>query len=181
MVGMKEEKLPATYTHHVVPKLDESAFLMAKVTEWQGLNLLPGPANVFFEGTYVGQTQLYPVTTNDTMLVSLGRDENVVVDCILLKEVTKTKSFGLTQTKTFGYRVTIRNTKKVPIQIEVLKNVPVSKNDDIKVEIISMEGAKYTPELGKLMWTLGIPSGAQQSIELIYSVKYPKNKVIPNL
>jgi uncharacterized protein (TIGR02231 family) len=181
VVAMKEEQLPARYTHHTVPKLDETAFLMAKITDWQSLNLLPGPANVFFEGTYVGQTQLYPATTNDTMLVSLGRDQNVMVSCILLKDVTKTKTFGANKTQTFGYRVTVKNTKSVPIEIEVLKNVPIAMNDDIKVEIINMEGAAYTPELGKLLWTLTIPPGQQKSVELVFSVKYPKNQMIPNL
>ena len=181
LVAMKEENMTAKYTHHVVPKLDRDAFLMAKITDWQTLNLLPGPANVFFEGTYVGQTQLYPVTTNDTMLVSLGRDKNVVVDCITLKEVTKTKTLGASKTQTFGYRVTVRNSKRVPIEIEVLKNVPISKNDDIKVDIEKMEGAQYTSELGKLLWTLTLAPGEQKSIELVYSVRHPKNKVIPNL
>lgn len=181
VVAMKEEEMPAHYTHHTVPKLEETAFLMAKITEWQTLNILPGPANVFFEGTYVGQTQLYPITTNDTMLVSLGRDQNVVVDCIMLQDVTKTKTLGGTKTQTFGYRTTIKNTKRVPIEIEVLKNVPISKNEDIKVEILSMNGAQYTEELGKLLWTMTLQPGEQKSIELVYTVKYPKNQVIPNL
>jgi hypothetical protein len=115
------------------------------------------------------------------MLVSLGRDKNVVVDCITLKDVTKSSTFGPNKTQTFGYRVTVRNTKKVPIEIEVLKNVPISRNEDIKVEILESEGAVYTAELGKLLWTLALQPGESKSIEMVYSVKYPKNQVIPNL
>ncbi|MBK7970689.1 MAG: hypothetical protein IPK08_18175 [Bacteroidetes bacterium] len=52
-VAVKSDKLPATYVHYLVPKLDSEAFLLARVTGWENLNLLPGKANLFYEGTYV--------------------------------------------------------------------------------------------------------------------------------
>ena len=57
-VGVNTHNIPATYKHYATPKLDKDAFLYARTTGWEDLNLLPGEANVFFEGTYVGTSFL---------------------------------------------------------------------------------------------------------------------------
>jgi hypothetical protein len=60
IVSVKTSELPSTYCHYLVPKIESEAFLLARVTGWENLNLLPGRANVFYEGTYVGETVLKP-------------------------------------------------------------------------------------------------------------------------
>jgi hypothetical protein len=57
-VGVKNHSIAATFKHYATPKLDKDAFLYARTTGWEDLNLLPGEANVFFEGTFVGQSFL---------------------------------------------------------------------------------------------------------------------------
>jgi uncharacterized protein (TIGR02231 family) len=57
-VGVKNHSIAATFKHYATPKLEKDAFLYARTTGWEGLNLLPGEANVFFEGTFVGQSFL---------------------------------------------------------------------------------------------------------------------------
>ena len=56
MIGVSSQTIPATYKHYTTPKRDKDAFLYARTTGWEDLNLLPGEANVFFEGTFVGQS-----------------------------------------------------------------------------------------------------------------------------
>ena len=84
-VAVKTHSVPALYKHYCTPKLDKDAFLYARTTGWEDLNLLPGNANVFFEGTYVGQSYLNLQQTNDTLDVSLGRDKGVVVERVRRK------------------------------------------------------------------------------------------------
>jgi hypothetical protein len=40
VVSIKTSDLPATYYHYLVPKIESEAFLLAKVTGWENLNLL---------------------------------------------------------------------------------------------------------------------------------------------
>ncbi len=48
LVDIRNHELKATYLYSVSPKLDQDAFLMAKITGWEEFSLLPGEANVFF-------------------------------------------------------------------------------------------------------------------------------------
>ncbi len=54
LVDIRQHSLPAEFIYSVAPKLDNDAFLMARVTGWEAFDLLPGEASVFFEGTFCG-------------------------------------------------------------------------------------------------------------------------------
>ncbi len=72
----------------------------------------------------------------------------------------------------------IKNTKQQPIEIEVLDQVPVSKQSDIKVDLDENGGAQYNSEIGKLEWKFTIAPQQSQKTRFSYTVKYPKNKQV---
>lgn len=78
-VSLKELNIPASYKYYAVPKLDPDAFLLAEVTGYEKLNLIPGEANIVFENTYVGKTFLNPYNTQDTLNLSMGRDKRITI------------------------------------------------------------------------------------------------------
>lgn len=63
---LKEYEVPATYQFYSVPKLDKEVFLLAQIADWEKLHLLPGEANIIFEGTYIGKSFIDPASTQDT-------------------------------------------------------------------------------------------------------------------
>ena len=178
MVAIDQFDLPATYQYHAVPKLDPAAFLLAKVTDYGKYNLLPGTANIFFEGAYVGQSMLDPNIASDTMLLSLGKDEQIIVNRTKLVDFSKTKVIASNKSETYAYETSIKNNKSSDIDIEILDQVPISKSDDIKVEIDEMSGAEYLADYGKLSWKIHIPANSSKKIRLMYTIKYPKDKMI---
>ena len=178
IVPIKNFELPASYTYHTVPKLDQHAFLLAKVGEYGKYDLLPGQSNIFFEGMYVGQTFLNPETTGDSLIVSLGRDDAISVKRNILTDFTSTRIIGTNKKQLKGHEIIIRNNKKQSVEIEVLDQVPISQNKEIVVEIEEMEGASYTPEYGKVLWKLELAPGESKKIRFVYSVKYPKDKQV---
>lgn len=178
LVAMDQQSLPATYLYHAVPKIEQAAFLLAKVTDWGKLNLIPGNANIFLDGAYVGQSYIDPTTTGDTLLLSFGRDDKLNVKRIKLNELCETKWISTNKKETFAYETTIRNTKSTAVDMELLDQIPISRSDDIKVEIEQMDGAEYNADYGKLIWKFNLPAGQTKKIRLIYSIKYPKDKQI---
>ena len=52
---------------------------MASITGWENLNLIEGPANIFYGGTYIGQSTIDTRFANDTLDLSLGRDKKVAI------------------------------------------------------------------------------------------------------
>ncbi|MEI9808906.1 MAG: hypothetical protein WDO16_14140 [Bacteroidota bacterium] len=86
------------YEYYSAPKLDGSAYLTAKIIDWQELNLLPGEANLFFEGTYLGNSLLDVLNAGDTLNLSLGKDKGVVVKRTLMKRYSSKKFLGSNKT-----------------------------------------------------------------------------------
>jgi uncharacterized protein (TIGR02231 family) len=170
--------IPATYRYHVVPKLDPTAFLMARITDYGQYNLLNGEANVFYGDLYVGQVQLNPQTTSDTLLLSLGRDEKIVVKRCRIENKTGKKSLSGVDREEFEYEIKVRNNKKVPIEIEVLDQIPLSRRKEIEVKLESYEGADYQKEYGKLLWNLRINPNSDKIVRFSYRADYPSGKVV---
>lgn len=175
-VSVQEMSLPAQYKYYCAPKLDKDAFLLAKITGWDKYNLISGEANIFYEGTYVGKSYLNTRNTNDTLDISLGRDKNVVVTRIKLVEQCDKKTIGLTKKETLVFEITVRNKKKVDIEIDIDDQVPIAQNKDVEVELQESSNAKYDATTGKLSWNFKLKPGETAKVKLGFSVKYPKDK-----
>jgi len=181
LVALQDYSIPAKYNYYSVPKLTDNAFLVADITKWIDYNLLPGQANIYFENSFVGNSSIHPATTNDTLSISLGRDQNIIVSRNVIKDYTEDKFLSSNIERTFAYEIKIKNEKKSSEKITVEDQVPISKNEDIVVKLIESSGAQFNPETGKLKWVVDVEGGKSASKKLIYSVKYPGNKQIPNL
>jgi uncharacterized protein (TIGR02231 family) len=180
-VSIQSSELPAYYQHFAVPKLDKDAFLLARVTDWESLNLLPGAVQIFFEGTYVTESYIDPNFTRDTLDFSLGRDKKVVIERERLKDFSKVKTIGFNRQKTFAYEIKVRNTKAEAVNIVLEDQIPISMDKDITVKVEEVSGGKLNEETGKLTWDLKLAAGESKSMKLIFSVKHPKNKSVPGI
>jgi uncharacterized protein (TIGR02231 family) len=181
LVDIGNHSLNADYIYSVAPKLDPDAFLLARITGWGELNLLPGEANVFFEGTYVTKTIIDPSNIMDTLAISLGRDKRIVVKREKMKDFTTRKAIGGTQRDSFAYEISIRNTKAEAVKIVVEDQAPVSQNSQIEVALQDAGGARYTATSGKLLWELELKPQETKKLVFKFEVKYPKDKVLSNL
>ncbi len=179
VVTVDEQDIPAEYEYHAVPKLDAAVFLLAKVADYGKYNLLPGTANIFYQDTYIGQTFLNPQTVADTMLISLGRDEQITIKRVQPKDLTERKKvFSSSIRETYTYEIAVKNNKSIPIKLTILDQIPVSKQESIEVTLDEKDGAEYIKDFGKLKWELQIPANQSKRVRFSYSVKYPKDKPV---
>jgi uncharacterized protein (TIGR02231 family) len=181
LVDISRHELKAEYQYSVAPKLDADAFLIAKIVDWEDLSLLPGEANVFFEGTFVAKTALDPNNTKDTLAVSLGRDKRIVVKREKLKDYSSRKAIGSNQRESFAYEISVRNAKTEAIKIVVEDQLPVSQNSQIEVTATDVGSAGYNKDTGKLVWELNVQPNETKKLIYKFEVKYPKGKIIPDL
>ncbi|MBK6754077.1 MAG: DUF4139 domain-containing protein [Flavobacteriales bacterium] len=178
MVGVKTHNVPATYKHYCTPKLDKDAFLYARTTGWEDLNMLPGQANVFFEGTYVGQSFLDLSRPQDTLDISLGRDKGVVVERARRKGTDDKAIVGGKRTVTRGWDLTVRNTKATSIELEVRDQYPLSPRSEVEVKLEDAGGASVNEQTGALVWKLSIEPKGTKKLGFSYSVKHPKDEPV---
>ena len=180
-VSLQEFTVPAKYEYYAAPKLDNNAFLVARLTDWANYNLLPGQANIYFENSYVGQSNINPATTKDTLTLSLGRDQNLSVSRDVLKDFSEDKFLSSNVERTFAFEIKVKNNKKGAVNIIVEDQIPISKNENIIVKLIESTGAIFDAESGKLKWVVEVEAGKSISKKLVYSVKYPGDKQIQGL
>jgi TonB-dependent SusC/RagA subfamily outer membrane receptor len=177
-VNLKDFKVPATYKYYTVPRLDKDAYLVGEIVDWETLNLLPGEANIIFEGTYIGKTSIDAGSVQDTMNLTLGRDKRVMVTREKLTDFSSVKFLGSNKKQTFTYEITVRNNKKEAIQMELQDQYPLSTNKDIEVELLQADGASVDKETGFITWKPQLAPGEIKKYRISYSVKYPKDKMI---
>jgi uncharacterized protein (TIGR02231 family) len=181
LVDIKNHEMKADYQYSVAPKLDMDAFLMARATGWEEFNLLPGEANIFFEGTFVAKTFIDPNNVNDTLAISLGRDKRVVVKREKQKDFTSKKFIGTNKRESYAYEISVRNTKSEPIKITIEDQVPISQNSAIEITVSDVGGAKHNKNTGKLIWEMTLAPSETKKAAFKFEVKYPKDQIIPML
>jgi uncharacterized protein (TIGR02231 family) len=175
MVDVKEMNLDATFSHITVPKMDNAAFLLAHIVGWQDLELIPGPTNVYFGGEYVGVSQIDTRNVSDTLSLSFGRDNKVLVMRKLKKEMSSKKVIGGSKKESYSYEIIVRNNRNVPIQIEIFDQIPISKSSDITVTVDNVSGGATNPETGEVTWKYTMQPSDIKTVEIGYTVKYPKD------
>lgn len=181
LVAVKQYEVPATYEYFAVPKEDNDAFLLARITNWQELNLLPGKTNIFYENTYVGEGNIDTRNTGDTLSLSLGRDKKIVIKKERDKNLRSKKMIGANERQQFAYTVTIRNTRKEPVSIVVLDQLPVSTDNDLSVEDIETGNAEHNETTGTLKWAISLNGNETKTLHFGFTLKYPKGKTISNM
>lgn len=180
-VTMQHESLKAEYAYVTIPKMDNDAFLRANVIDWMQYSLLPGESNIYFKGTFVGKGYIDPALANDTLSLSLGRDKSINVKREQIKDYCKTSLFGGKQKTSKAYEITITNTKKQAITIEIQDQLPISQNGDVTVEKEELSGGTYDETTGLVTWKLTLQPGETVKKQLKFNVTYPKKKYIANL
>ncbi len=180
IVEVTSYTLDATYKHYSIPKLEKNAFLLARITGWEDLDLIAGPANVYFGGTFVGRSFINPQSVNDTLDLSFGRDSKVLVTRTKIKDFNNEKLMGTNRKVTYSYEMVIKNNRKNPINIDIEDQKPISQNSEITVDVVEVSKGEINPDDGKVTWKFLIPSGESQKIIYTYTIKYPKNRNVSN-
>lgn len=178
LVDISEVEMPAIYKYESVPKKDLAIYLVAKVPQWESYNLLNGKANIFFEDTYVGPIYLDTKSVNDTLNISLGKDELVFIDRKSINDYTSKKLIGSNKREDKTIEITIKNNKKSSVDIVINDQIPVSRQKEIEVTLNDSDKANYNPENGKLEWNLTLKPGESKKIRFSYTIKYPLDKNI---
>lgn len=181
LVAVKDYELPASYRYYVAPKLDRDAFLQARITNWEDLNLMPASTNIFYEGAYVGQGYIDMRNVKDTLNLSLGRDKKIIVRRENDKDYRTIRTIGSNVKRNFAYTIEVRNTRKEAINLIVLEQFPISNENSINVEDKEANEAQIDEGTGAVQWDIHLKANETKTLKLKYAVKYPKDKNIGNL
>ncbi|MDG5491961.1 mucoidy inhibitor MuiA family protein [Psychroserpens sp. SPM9] len=176
VIEIENYDVPATYAYFAAPVLNENVFLTAKIKNWEQYNLLPAEANVYFEGSYSGKTNINPQSTTEQLTISLGVDPNVIVKREQPKDYKKNAFIGNNKIISKRYDIEIKNNKSVAIDLILYDRIPISQHKDIKIDDIETGTSEYDDKKGILKWNVNLEAKAKDTFTFSYVVKYPKYK-----
>jgi len=177
-IEIQRTTTPAEYKYIAIPKLSSSAYLTGNITDWAKQNLIGGEATLYFENTFVGKSFLNVNQLKDTLTVSLGTDNSILIKREKRQDFTSKRVLGSNKTETYSFLITVRNNKGNPVRITVNDQIPISSNSGIEVDAVELSGGKHNSQTGMIRWDLEIKPQETRQLILTYSVKYPKDKTI---
>ena len=177
-IEIQRTTTPAEYKYVAVPKLSQYAYLTGNITNWAEQSLQSGEATLYFENTYVGKSDLNINQLTDTLVLSLGTDNSILVKREKRQDFTSKRVIGTNKTETYSFLITVRNNKPSQIKLTLKDQIPISSNSGISVEATELTGGRHNQETGEIRWDLEIKPQETKQIILTYSVRYPKDKTV---
>ncbi len=178
MVLVKQEDLNTSFRYYAVPKLDPGVYLVAQMTKLDELQLVPAKANIFFDGTYIGETYIDPTNLDDTLNLSLGKDPNIVVRRTLLKNQCKERIVQDKKERSFAYSIEVRNLKSSEIDLTIQDQIPLTTNPDIIIEKTNLGKGTIDDKTGLIEWKFKLKPKENQSFEYDFKVRHSKDKIV---
>jgi uncharacterized protein (TIGR02231 family) len=176
MVLVQQSELQTNFKYYAVPKIDASVYLVAEMLKIDKLQLIPSKANIFFDGSYIGETYIDPTKMNDTLYLSLGKDPNISIKRNLLTSKCKEKTIGDKIEKSLAYSIEIKNMKSTAIQVVIQDQIPITTNTDIAIDKINVGKGKVKARTGLIEWNIKLEPKAHKNFDFEYRIKFNKNR-----
>lgn len=177
-IDLTSRTISADYAYMIVPQLSTEAYLVAEISDWSNMGLTSGVANINFGGNYVGETNINAQSIEKKLTLTLATDSRISVKWEKMQDFTSQKGLGNNTTQqSLLYRATVKNNQPNSANIILKAQYPISSQKDIVVELSKSTTAGNTinQTTGIIQWTFDLTSGGSKTIDLGYSVKYPKD------
>jgi uncharacterized protein (TIGR02231 family) len=177
-----ETELDATLTVRAVPRVDERAFLYAKLTVPKATPWLPGQVALFRDGTFVGNGRVPQLGPGQDHELGFGADDRVRVKSASIEEKrSDTGIISSTRNETKSFKLTIKNLHERQIAFMIQDQLPVANNQEIKVELL----AKPQPtkrdldeRRGVLAWEDKLNPDEEKAIDFGWRMSWPAAKSV---
>lgn len=182
--------LAAVLSYRATPKLQETAFLAAAVTNTGDLPFLGGALNVFLDDTFVATSRLATTMPGEKFTLQLGADEGIALKRKIVARFTEDTGFtSRSRRTTYDILLTVTNNKRSAERIVLTDALPVARDEKIVVkllapaerEFLKPEDAAAEPPRagiardaeGRLTWRLDLKPGEKRELALKFSIEHP--------
>ena len=179
-----ERGLEPELSVRAVPKIAPVAYLYGKITLAGEEPLLPGSVAIYRDGSFIGNGALGLLRPGEESELSFGVDDRVAIEYRF--DGGEQSSAGLlsrSQRIERHYTIEVANFHDSEMVIEVLGQLPVSRNEDIEVELLDFTTEPTEQDLedrpGIILWRHTFDAGEERVIRFGYAVIYPEGQVIP--
>ncbi|HEX3836441.1 MAG TPA: mucoidy inhibitor MuiA family protein [Steroidobacteraceae bacterium] len=165
----------------IFPSVGHQAHLEAIFKYSESLPIEAGQLELYRDGAYVGAAQTEPFLPGAEVRMPFGVDERI--RATIRDEATQSGEKGLINRQTVKEtrrRIDITNYHPVLIPVELLDSIPVSRNEDVHVEILKGATDPTVKDLdGKAgVWVWKLEPAPQQTVTVhqAYAIQYPAGR-----
>jgi uncharacterized protein DUF4139/uncharacterized protein DUF4140 len=176
-VPLASQTFKTSAFYEATPALAATAFLRARVRNDGKRPLLRGPATIFGDGEFVGIGEIKTTGPSGDIEFPLGADQDIR---LVRQIVPSSKTTGIilkSQETVYEVQIQIGNYKKQAVTVEVLDQLPKTRNDEIEVKLLGTDPAPGgSPDLdGVIRWRVPVPAGETRTVKLRYQITRPKD------
>ena len=170
--------LPVETSLLAIPRRDETAFVMAAVTNDTNEPLLAGTASYYRDGTFIGRGrfELIPAGAEDDL--PFGAMEGVRLSYTALRQETGDSGLITTSnTRDDMVEFTIENLTQEAQQVRVLYALPYSQQEDLVLSTRIRPNPLETNVdnlRGVSAWDVNLAAGESQKVQLSTALSWPK-------
>ncbi len=176
-IDLATKEAAAEFKYYCAPKIDGATYLIAEIANWEELGLLSAPANITYDGTYIGETWIDASATQEKLTLTLGTDKRVSVTRELAREFNAPRAVGGNTEQTFTWRITVRNSRTAPSMLVLKDQYPTSTDRNITVVLDEKTTTPWSvnkSDTGVVTWEGSLAAGEVRTYTFSYTVKYPK-------
>jgi uncharacterized protein (TIGR02231 family) len=184
-VGVAQDSQPVDLTLVAVPRLAQAAFLEAKISYEGEQALLPGQAQLFRDGDFVGTTRLEAKAPGESFDLGFGQDGGIRVERKMVEEKSGDAGFLSTQgEKRYHWVTTVSNFHAETRGVEVREQMPRSLQKEITVEPLGISPkpqAEDPDKPGLVCWKLELKPKEKARLDFAYKVDFPADSQVSGL
>ncbi|MDB9494767.1 mucoidy inhibitor MuiA family protein [Spirulina major CS-329] len=174
--------LDVTWHLIALPPLSDQAYIaLTAINPPDHVPLLAGHANLFRDAMFIGTVAIAEIAPGETLPLHFGVDPTVEIQRTLSDRKVDKNLIGNRRRITYTYTLTLTNTAEHPQQIHLTDQLPVSRNDKLKVQLNRVKPKVDPDETGFLTWELELIPTTPQEITYQFSVEYPPDLTITGL
>jgi hypothetical protein len=179
-IPLAAQSFGTTAFYEATPALAPTAYLRARVRNDGKRPLLRGPAAIFGDGELVGNGEIKTTGASGEIELPLGADQDIR---LVRQVVPSTKTTGLiikSDQTTYDVQIQVGNYKKQAVTVEVVDQVPRSRNDKIQIQLLATNPAPVAAmdADGVLRFRVEVPAGATRTVSLRYQITRPKDWIL---
>ncbi|MEL6803462.1 MAG: DUF4139 domain-containing protein, partial [Bacteroidota bacterium] len=111
----------------------------------------------------------------DTMNLSLGVDESIIIERNRLEDFRRGQFIGSKKIASRGWAISVRNTKSRTIKLRLIDQVPISGDAQIDIKTELPDFIQQRENSGIFEWSVDLSPGQEEQMTFSYEVRYPSD------
>ncbi|RJL06065.1 DUF4139 domain-containing protein [Paracoccus siganidrum] len=175
---LDQKQLEAEVFAQVAPRFDDVAYVVAETGNTLGEPILPGQATLWLDGAMVGQAALALTAPGDDLELGFGPIDGITAELRIPDESRGERGLiRRSNAQEMTELLILRNLTDSEWPLRVVDRVPVSRQDDLKIDWSADPRPTETDPDGRrgvLYWQDPLPAGETREITLTTRMQWPE-------